>query len=248
MQEHTNNKVAIVTGSAKRIGKHIAVFLAKSGWKIVIHCNKSIEKAQALKEEIDQYSESLIIKFDMALDNNYTEIFNEINSKLGKTSLLINNASSFYKDDVLDTNLSQLEEQIRINCHSAIMLSQAFFKANQHDKLNIINFNDSVSDRVNDSFFSYFLSKHLLAYASKIIAAKFAPRCRVNTLNFGFVIPDDHVTLDRYNEFVANTPLQKRVKIEDICNAINFILNSETITGATINIDGGKALTHRTAR
>lgn len=242
MQGNSNNKVALVSGSAKRIGKHIALYLANSGWKIALHYNNSEKEALKLKEYIDQISKSCLVKFDLNTQNNFITPFEKINSSLGKPRLLINNASIFERDDFMDLNEILFEKQMRVNCLSHLMLSKAFFQNNQNENLNIINMNDYASQTINSSFFSYCISKHAFLYASKVMAAKLAPKCRVNTISLGYVLKDEPRDEQAYQKLIANSPMKQQVKIQEICEAINFILKADSLTGSNIHIDGGMGI------
>lgn len=239
MQVNRQNKIALISGSSKRIGRHIALHLAKNGWKIILHCNHSHQEAENLKKEIDNITAAIIITFDLNNNNDYPLIFKEINNSIGKPNLLINNASSFERDNFLELDTKFFETQMKVNCLSHLLLSKVFFVNNEKDELNIVNINDYASQNINRSYFSYYMSKHVFLYASKIMAAELAPKCRVNTLSLGHVLKDKDRNQQIYKKMIQKTPLQKQVALEDIANAIDFILSSNSLTGTNIHIDCG---------
>ncbi len=232
-------KIALVTGSAQRIGKSIALHLAKNGWKLALHFNNSQKEIIKTKSEVDQFTESRIVNFNLENIENFKPFLEEINTTLGKPTLLINNASAFDKDIIKELDAKFFERQMRVNCLAPTLLAQDFFVNNSSDQLNIINLTDYAAKKVNKSFFSYYVSKNALDYCTEILAAEFAPRCRVNSLALGYVLKANIQSNIIHNSIIENTPLKKPVAISDINNAIDFILSSESVTGATINIDSG---------
>ena len=95
MQENRKNKIALISGCTKRIGKHIALHLANSGWKIAIHYNNSEKEAKLLETQINSITQACIVQFDLNTQRDFKPQLEQINATLGKPTLLINNASIF---------------------------------------------------------------------------------------------------------------------------------------------------------
>jgi len=233
------HKIALITGSAQRIGKYIALHLAKNGWKIALHFNTSQKEVIKVKSEIDQFTESYIINFNLETTENFKSFLEEINASLGKPTLLINNASTFQRDTLTELDAKSFERQMRVNCLAPTLLARDFFANNSNDKLNIINLSDYAAKKINKSFLSYYISKNALDYCTEILAAELAPRCRVNSLALGYVLKANDQDIAIHNSIIENTPLKKQVELSNIGNAIDFILASESVTGANVNIDSG---------
>ncbi|MEQ9115922.1 MAG: SDR family oxidoreductase [Rickettsiales bacterium] len=242
MQENTKNKVALITGSGKRIGREVAYFLAEKGWKIILHYNHSKKEVQEVSNKINKITDSHLVSFDLSEPNDYESIISSVSKDFARPTLLINNASTFNKDSLENISLDKLETQIRVNCNSQIILSKAFYEHNKDNGLNIINFNDYAAEKINSSYFSYYLSKHLFLYSTKIMAEYMAPRCRVNTLSFGHVIKDEVRSDAEYDKIISQTPLKQKVKIGNVTSAIEFVINSESVTGTNIHIDSGASV------
>lgn len=243
MQDKIVEKIALITGGSTRIGKDIALSLARNNWQIVIHYNQSATEAQKLCEQIKQSKGNAIcIYSDLNNLQNGDEIFTEINKKLGVVSLLINNAAIFENDHLHNLSNESLNKHMQINCIAPILLAKSFVAQNPHGKLNIINLLDYLAIKITSDFFSYSLSKSALLNATKQMALQFAPACRVNAISPGYVLKNDKQSEEHFAKSVQNTPLKIATTTEQICNAIEFILKTDSMTGNNIIIDSGKHL------
>ena len=243
MQDKIVEKTAFITGGSTRIGKDIALFLARNNWQVVIHYNKSATEAQKLCESIKQTKGNAIcIHSDLNNLQNGDEIFAEINKKFGRVSLLINNAAIFENDHLLNLSNESLNKHMQINCIAPILLAKSFVEQNPHEKLNIINLLDCTAIRITNDFFSYGLSKSALLNATKQMALQFAPTCRVNAISPGYVLKNDRQSEEHFSKSVQNTPLKIATTTEQVCNAIEFIIKTESMTGNNIILDSGEHL------
>lgn len=229
-------KIALVTGSAKRIGREIALHLAKNGWKIVIHCNKSIKEARELSKNISDISESIVIQQDLNDLYHLDSIFNDIEKQIGKPSLLINNASLFSRDTKHITPES-LTSHMNINCFAQILLAEKFFNSTE-GKRSIINIIDSFANTPTKNYLSYNLSKTAMLYATKCLALKFHPNCRVNSISPGMVIePENKKEQVIFKKLVQTTHKYKKNHINDILKSIDLMLSDSTINGQNVTIE-----------
>ncbi len=244
MQDKIVEKIALVTGGSTRIGKEVTSFLARHGWQVAVHYNKSMEPAKELCATIKQQGGNAIhIHADLQNLQNADEIFAEINDKLGKVSLLINNAAIFENDNFSHLLSESLNRHMQINCIAPIMLAKSFVEQNQNKNLNIINLLDCSATLVRNNFFSYDLSKSALLNATKQMALQLAPSCRVNAISPGHVLKNERQSDEHFLKMIQNTPMKIATTTEQICNAIEFILKTESMTGNNIILDAGEHLT-----
>jgi NAD(P)-dependent dehydrogenase (short-subunit alcohol dehydrogenase family) len=203
-----------------------------------------MEPAKELCTAIKQQGGNAIhIHADLQNLQNADEIFAEINEKLGKVSLLINNAAIFENDNFPHLLSESLNRHMQINCIAPIILAKSFVEQNQNKNLNIINLLDCSATLVRNNFFSYDLSKSALLNATKQMALQLAPSCRVNAISPGHVLKNERQSDEHFLKMIQNSPMKIATTTEQICNAIEFILKTESMTGNNIILDAGVHLT-----
>jgi NAD(P)-dependent dehydrogenase (short-subunit alcohol dehydrogenase family) len=236
------NKV-LITGASKRIGKSIALNLAKHGYDIAIHYNKSKTSAISLVEELNSLKvRSSIFKLDLMKIDKIEEWFDEINKVFGTVNVLINNASVFEYDSLKSSSLSSLNKHLDINLKAPFLLSKFFVKNLKSQKGNIINILDQRVLNISPYFTSYTISKSALHTLTKSLALSLAPKIRVNAVAPGPTLRSIRQNEKEFKEQIKRTPLQNQVSLNEINNAINFLLNNKSVTGQTIMVDSGQNL------
>lgn len=239
------NKTALITGAAKRIGRAIAISMAENGWNIAIHYNSSQNEAEDLLKYIRSIGvQSCIIQADLADETQARSIIPQAVNKLGTISCLVNNASAF-KNDTIDNFTSQSwNENMAINLNAPAVLIQEFTKQlGEGQKGNVINMLDYAVLRYPERFMSYTTSKAALWALTQQLALSLAPQnIRVNGIGPGNSLPALRESEERFNRTRLSSPLGIGADPTEICNAVNFILSSNSMTGQIIALDGGKHL------
>ncbi|MDP6175891.1 MAG: SDR family NAD(P)-dependent oxidoreductase, partial [Rhodospirillales bacterium] len=122
-------KSVLVTGAARRIGRAIALDLAKSGWTVAIHYNRSKAEAAAVAEEISALGgEAVVVQADLALEEGAAGLVGQARDAIGPLSGLINNASVFEKDTPQTATKDSWESHMQVNLRAPFQLTQAFSK------------------------------------------------------------------------------------------------------------------------
>lgn len=239
----SKRKKVLITGASKRIGKSIALNLAKHGYDIAIHYNKSKTSAISLVEELNSLKvRSSIFKLDLMKIDKIEEWFDEINKVFGTVNVLINNASVFEYDSLKSSSLSSLNKHLDINLKAPFLLSKFFVKNLKSQKGNIINILDQRVLNISPYFTSYTISKSALHTLTKSLALSLAPKIRVNAVAPGPTLRSIRQNEKEFKEQIKRTPLQNQVSLNEINNAINFLLNNKSVTGQTIMVDSGQNL------
>ena len=240
-------KNILITGGAQRIGKEISFFFAKRGWNIAIHFNKSKKEALAVQKEIIKIGvKCSIVQANLSKYNEVKSIIKKVSKKIGTINCLVNCASIFENDDIKKFNNQKWHSHFDINLKAPAILCSEFTKQKNINNSNIINIIDQRVFKLTPYFFSYTLSKAGLQTLTKILAMKFAPNIRVNAIAPGPVMQNKRQSKLHFEKQFKNTILQKQVRIEDICSAIEFIINNHSITGMTIPVDSGQNLGWKT--
>ncbi len=238
----TTASIALITGAGKRIGQHIAHALAKAGWDIAGHYNNSKEGISQLAQEVEAAGRQLYpIQADLSDEKAVNAILPEIKANLGMPSLLINNASLFAKDDITTLESAHFDAHMAINLKAPLLLARVMSE-NLQSKGNIINITDQRVFNPGPDFMTYTLSKTGLATATKTLAQALAPNIRVNAIAPGPVLQSIHQSPQEFEVECQTTPLGHGTSLDEIVKAIHFILETPSITGETIHLDGGQRL------
>jgi len=240
----TKRKIALITGGAKRIGKAIAITLAKNGIDVALHCNHSSEQAEALCLELQSFgAHAWLFKADFSSNDQLKNLLPQILETTGSLDYLINSASIFPSDNFHNIEISNILENIQINAWAPFVLSREFAKHCETGK--IINLLDTRVNKIDTQHLSYLLSKKILLSLTETLAIELAPHFTVNAVAPGLVLPPegkDH----QYLENMARDILLKRPgSPSDVADAVLYLINSNFISGQVLFIDGGERLTEK---
>ena len=243
------NKI-IITGGAARIGAAIAKNLSGPGVEIVIHYNKSKSGAEKLKKQLSENGTKIyLVKGDLSKEKDLKKIIHFSKKKLEYFDCLINNASLFENDNLLNFSTKSWDMHLNTNLKAPAYLSREFSKNTGKSKnANIINIIDQRVFKLTPFFFSYTLSKTGLYTLTKTSAMSLAPNIRVNGIAPGFVATKlTEVTFkdkNRYQSSLKSIPLARWGEAEDIGHTACFLASSKAsyITGQMITVDGGLGL------
>ena len=233
----------IITGGATRIGAAIAEKLSGFNKEIVIQYNKSKSNAEALKRKLSfRGTKIYLIKADLSKDKDVKKIIKFAKTKLKYFDCLINNASLFEKDKIENFSSKSWEEHMSINLKAPATLSKEFSKNIKANNNNIINIIDQRVFKLTPFFFSYTLSKTGLYTLTKTSAMSLAPKIRVNGIAPGPTLKNKRQSEKHFRKQWRSVPLQKAVKLENICNSVKFLIENDNITGQIINVDSGQRI------
>jgi len=238
------NKNLLITGSATRVGKAIALHFAEKGWNIAIHYFRSHSKAQELKKIIEQnFVKAILIKADLKNPKQVEKIMRIAKKKLGDIDCLINNAALFEKDDISNFSNKKWNEHMNINLLAPAILTKQFATQAPKKKVsNIINIIDQRIFNLTPYFMSYTISKSSLETLTKTMAMRLAPNVKVNGIAPGPTIKSKRQSDKHFKDQVKSTLLKQAVQLDDICETVDFLINNSSITGQIIAVDSGQNL------
>lgn len=233
-----------ITGAAKRIGKSIALHMAGLGFNIIIHYNNSKCEATELVLEIKNNFnvDAIAVKADLSDVEQTEKAFSEALDHFHQIDVLINNASIFKNDKISNLNINQWQQHLDVNLTAPVLLSKAFSNNINESKGNIINIVDYCVNNLPDKFFSYSISKYSLWGVTQSLAKQLAPNIRVNAIALGHSLANEKESEQSFNHAQLKTPLKNGANLQEICNSVKFILDSPSMTGTMLNLDGGKHL------
>lgn len=237
-------RVALITGAGRRIGRSIALQLARDGWDIAVHYRNSQPDAEALAGEIAAIGQrATTLQADLGNLQQVQALISQCSTALGPPACLINNASEFQPDSLANVTPDSWRLHLDVNLRAPVFLAQAMA-----DHLptgvtgNIINIVDQRVWKPTPDFFSYTVSKAGLWAATRTLAQALAPRIRVNAIGPGPVLKSVHQTDSDFTAEVASTLLQRGPTAEEIAAAVCFILAAPSLTGQMIALDAGQHL------
>lgn len=239
---------ALVTGSAKRIGRSIALHLANKGYAISAHYNTSESEAHQLVSDIQTAGgQAVAVQADLSNMDDVKRLEVAASRFFGPINLLINNASTFENDDVETVSTDSWDHHMKPNLQAPIFLCQAMARR-LPDSQNglIVNMIDQRVWAMTPLFLSYTLSKAALWSATQTLAQALAPRIRVNGIGPGPTISNVRQSNEDFQNQVDGTILKIQPQLEEIAAAIDFILKAPSMTGQMIALDSGQHLAWET--
>lgn len=240
-------KTALVTGAAKRIGASLVESLHQAGYKVAIHCNHSLKEAQALAYKLNQErsNSAEVFQADLRTAHACKGLIDAVSAWASRWDLLINNASLFIKNDVLnfpaeiwaDLFALNLQAPYELSIHAAPMLKE--------EQGCIINISDIHAETPLKDYAIYCQTKAALNMQTKALAKAFAPQVRVNAIAPGAILwPENDNALPESirQKIIAQTPLQCAGHPRYIAKAVHALVQNPFITGHILPVDGGRSI------
>ncbi len=235
-------QVALVTGSAKRLGRALALGLAERGVAAAIHYRGS----RAAAEEAVQQARSLGVaaeafQADLAAVEPAAGLVDRVVAAMGRIDFLVNNASIFDRVGLADTELDLWQQHLAIHMTSPYLLCRSF-AARAPAGGAVLNMLDWRALRPTRASFAYTVSKAGLAAMTRSLAQDLAPAVRVNGLAMGAILPPPGED-DFSPEVMRPIPAERPGSLEEVVEAARFLLlGPGYITGEILHLDGGRHL------
>ncbi|MFQ5985358.1 MAG: SDR family oxidoreductase [Alphaproteobacteria bacterium] len=235
---------ALVTGAAVRIGRAIALDLARHGWAVAVHYNRSSAEARAVVAEITGGGgRAVALAADLADEAEAQELVPRAGAALGPVTCLVNNAAAFERDCFATATRDSWDLHIAVNLRAPLVLAQAFARQLPEDAAgNIVNLIDQRVWNLTPHFLSYSVSKAGLWALTRTLALALAPRIRVNAIGPGPTLPSRRQTRAQFAAQAASVPLGHGATPDQICDAVRFVLAAPAMTGQMMALDGGQHL------
>lgn len=245
-------KVALVTGSAKRLGREIIVTLHQAGFRVIVHCRQSVAQAAQLCDQLNllRPDSARWLAADLTDDMALTQFATQARCCFGRLDVLVNNASSFYPTAIGTATLAQWDDLFGSNVKAPFFLTQALFAELALQKGCVINLVDIHAEKPLAEHSVYCMAKAALVMMTKSLARDLAPTIRVNGIAPGAILwPSDTAltampTLTEQDKagILTQIPLGHLGQPTDIAQAVLFLANSPYITGQILVVDGGRSL------
>jgi NAD(P)-dependent dehydrogenase (short-subunit alcohol dehydrogenase family) len=236
--------VALVTGASQRIGREIALALARDGFDVAVHFAASRAGARETVAQIRKLKRrACAIGCNLAAEPAVRAMLQQCAEQLGEVSCLVNNASLFEADTADDFQATRLVRHMRVNVAAPIVLAREL-----HARLPegaqgvVINLLDQKLWNPNPDFLSYTLSKAALMSATDLLARALAPKLRVVGIAPGITLPAAGQSPDNFERASRLTPLGRSSTPLDVGQAVAYLARAPAVTGTTLLVDGGQHL------
>lgn len=243
IQDKKMNKVVLITGAAKRIGKALSLAFHDAGYSVLIHYHRSAEDAEALCKQLNQRRENSAHCLPCKLDNQEAldDFVKECHKHINDLHLLINNASRFYPTPLGSAKQDDWQHLMDSNLRAPYFLCQGFLDLLTQSKGNIINLVDIYGERPLAKHSLYSMSKAGLIMLNKSLALELAPAVRVNAIAPGAILWPEGGQDDQ-EAILQKVPLQREGNEQDIVDAALYLNKAGYVTGQVIQVDGGRVL------
>jgi len=229
-------KVTVVTGASKGLGKAIALSLANEGYKVVVHYKDSVSDAKLVAGEIDKISESFVIGADLTSEEEVEAMISKVLKKFGHIDVLVNNVGNFLYKKFQETSNGEFRDVIESNIYSTLFCSRFTLKQMRKQKSgHIVNVGAVGAERftLRENSVPYFLAKNGVYVLTKTMAWEEAR----NGIHVNMVSPASMKTdIFGKNDF----PMGRETQYQDVVDAVLFLISKKAyyINGANIEVSG----------
>lgn len=240
-----NGRLALVTGGARRVGRQLALALARHGSDILLHYNESQFEASVTAEELRNLGVRVeLVRADVRDAFLAEDLIHRSVDLLGRpVDILINNASIFEPGEATTTSPEDWAAFQDVNLRAPWLLARTMAELlGDEGRGDVINLNDAAALKPRADHFAYTISKVGLHGLTKNLALVLAPRIRVNELALGAVLPPDAGGGEYVHTKREEIPLDRFIKPEEVASAMLYLLGNEALTGQTLHLDGGQSL------
>jgi len=236
--------VALVTGAGRRLGRAIALGMARAGWDIAVHYRASEAEAQQVADEIRALGRrAATLHAELADEAAVRRLLPAAIEALGAVDCVVNNASLFDYDSAADFSMQKLDAHMHANVAAPLLLAQALHAATPDGaQAAVVNLLDQKLYNLNPDFLSYTLSKAALHTATTMLAQALAPKVRVVGVAPGITLVSGEQSEAGFEKAHTQTPLGRSSTPEDIVQAVLYAATARAVTGTTLLVDGGQHL------
>jgi NAD(P)-dependent dehydrogenase (short-subunit alcohol dehydrogenase family) len=238
-------RTALITGGARRLGRAITETLARSGFAVAIHYNRSAGEAEDLAASLraEGAGEAVALRADLAREAEVETLVARAEAALGPIGVLVNNASVFERDEWQDVTRESWDGHMEPNLRAPFLLTQRMASRVPREKRGVvINMIDQRVWSLTPHFVSYTISKSALWTLTRTMALALAPQIRVVGIGPGPAVPSPRQTEADFARQCASVPLKHGTSPAEIGEAVMAILSLPSLTGQMLALDGGQHL------
>ena len=237
-----SGSIALVTGSARRIGRAIALRLASQGARLAIHYRSSDQEAIGTLNSAKELGADVeLFRADLLDRKQRSALIDGIQTRFGGLDILVNNASAFGPATLEQTTPEMWDEQMDTNSKAPFFVAQTAGALMQKSgKGKIVNIADPAGELIWPQYMPYSISKAALLAVTRGLAKSLAPEVQVNAVAPGPVQFPENYTEEQKHLAVERTLLKRPGSADDVVRAVIFLIENDYITGEVLHVDGGR--------
>jgi len=235
---------AVVTGGHVRVGRAIALALARAQMNLIItYRTGEVEAEGAIADFKALGVQAQALHVDLADAKSVVDLADQILLRAGASlRVLVNSASVYFETPLADISSETWDNLLATNLRAPFLLSQRLGLAMRASGGHIVNIGDSAGIRPYRGYLPYLVSKAGLIYMTKVLALELAPEVQVNCVCPGAVLLPEHTGAAEANALREAIPLQRLGTPEEIARAVLYFMESEFTTGSILMVDGGRLI------
>jgi len=245
-QDHgLQGQIALVTGAGRRIGRTIALTLARAGSSVVVNYNESKREAEQTAREIASLGvESVAMRADVAKAAEVRAMFAAVKKRFGRLDILVNNAGIFFPCTWDNLTEKDWDRILGVNLKGPFFCAQAAARIMmRRGRGHIVNISSLGGLQAWPSYSHYCSSKAAVIMLTRCLAKALAPHIRVNSVAPGTILLPEEKRTPNVEKLIRSTPLEKAGTAQDIAETVLFLVTrSDFITGQVLAVDGGKSI------
>ena len=234
--------LGLVTGAARRLGRAFAITLAHEGYAVGLHYRSSAEEARQTADELsDLGSPVFLLRADLTDSASLTQLFDQLDGIPYPLKVLVNSAGRFGPGDPRELTSQEWDAILDLNVRAAFFCSQKAAERMSTGGL-IVNIGDIAARKAWGRFAAYAASKAALESLTRSLARAYGPSIRVNAIAPGLILRSSEPSVQDWARLIARVPMRRAGTLDEVVDALRFLLHNEYVTGQTIAVDGGYEL------
>lgn len=237
--------VALVTGAGVRVGRAIALALARAGSDVLVHYRSSAVEAEetaAIIQELGRRSRT--IGSDLSTATGCRDLIREARAAYGGLDFLIHSASNFHRASLSDTDEALWDSAMNVNARAGFLLAREAAAALRERRGRVVLLSDFLATRPVPNYLAHSVSKAAVEGLVRALAVELAPEVSVNGVSPGTVLVPAGTSARQAARWAEETPLRRNGSAEDVAEAVVFLCRGPSfVTGQILRVDGGKSLT-----
>lgn len=239
----TTLPLALVTGAAHRIGRVVALELARQGFAIGLHYFHSEEAARKTAADLAETgAPAYLLPADLADPLQVSDLFARVAGLPHPLHVLVNSAAVMPRGDLRSLPVEQWDATLDLNLRAPWLCARAAATLMERSGGVIINITDSGAGKSWTGYPAYVVSKAGLEALTRLLARALAPAVRVNAVAPGLILPSADLPAEQWQRLVDRLPLQAAGEPADVARAVLFFIQNPYITGQVLAVDGGYQL------
>lgn len=238
----SGDRVALVTGGARRLGAAFVRALARRGYHVAIHHRQSFDEAESLVREIEQAGGTARpFVADLAMPEAPEALVREVASTFGRLDVLVNSAANMRCTPIGSVTVVQWDEIFSLNVRAPFMTAQAAAAVMRGGGGGVIvNIADLAAFETWGGYIPHGMSKAAVVQMTRALARALAPSIRVNAIAPGVVLLPEGWDDASAERLASSTPLRRLGGPEDVVHALEYCLDATFVTGEVLMVDGGR--------